>query len=75
MICRYCGYNVQIQREGLKTMYGSKCSGSPSGKHVCMSDGLNCIYCGYAVKPVNGKLHTSYGENCPNSPTRMHCLQ
>lgn len=56
-------------------MYGAKCSGSPSGKHVCMSDGLNCIYCGYSVKPVNGKLHTSYGENCPNSPTRMHCLQ
>ena len=75
MICRYCGYELNSFAQELRSPSGTNCKGNPAGKHVGLSDGLNCVFCGQKVKPLNGKLRTGNGESCPNSPTKMHCLQ
>ena len=75
MTCRYCGYELRTQGHELRSKFGSRCNGSPSGKHAGVSDGSCCVYCGRPAKPINGRLRTSLGPDCPNSPTRAHSLQ
>jgi hypothetical protein len=75
MTCRYCGYELRTQGHELRSKFGPRCNGSPSGKHVGVSDGICCVYCGRPAKPINGRLRTSLGPDCPNSPTRAHSLQ
>lgn len=76
MICRFCGQACTAgSSQKLWTKYGPACKGSPSKKHILISDGVHCIYCGHECKPVSTGLITKFGKQCLNSPSKKHSLQ
>ena len=74
MICRFCGYPLQVLGQKLRSSIGEKCAGNVAGFHVAMPEQSICVYCGNKVSSNTGKLRSSFGLDCPNSPTKMHCL-
>ena len=74
MKCRFCGYDLKVLGQNLRSPLGEKCLGNPKGNHVAMPNGTLCVYCGRATSTNSGKLRTDFGFSCPASPTGMHAL-
>lgn len=74
MNCRYCGKEVKSIGFALRTPQGDKCSSSPVGKHIAVSDGRHCVYCGEEVKNVGMVLRSSRSDLCYSSPNKKHAL-
>lgn len=58
----------------LRTSQGDKCSSSPVGKHIAVSDGKHCVYCGEEVKNVGMVLRSSRSDLCYSSPNKKHAI-
>jgi hypothetical protein len=73
LFCKYCGKELKAGVSGVTASSSSHCSGSPTGKHIALSNPPHCVYCGGETKP--GRVLTvNSSTNCNASPNKQHQL-